>query len=456
MQLFDPTRLDAPGSGLFHAKEKRRLSWMLIAALLLIGAIVAIRAQIGGSGQLRSPQPARSSTSSTEVSLPQIDVAALEAVAHDGSAEPRVRFPTSAIEAGLSVSAQLSDSVFDALAGRELTPQIAEKILEAPKQHRGNLLRVRCTVDEIHELANPIDSSKPRQLVRGHLEAGTPLFFAVQESVGIAPVPGDFVRLDGVFVRVELGEIGGVQREAPLFAGPRMCESFPTLAPVAQLDAHAFSYVHDDSVANGIEGLDRGTYWQLVSYVQHLAPNAVDWNKAPILDNQTIQSIFSDGNAWRGKPVRVPAARLLDAWKQAQSENPLRLEHMIEDWFGRGDWTGPAKVARFVAPLDAMPPDLRGDVFGRAFFYKNLAYTPRDGGAAIAPFFVVQSLEALVPADNPGLRQMTYVLAGTLLILGSLIFVALRRDRRSSAALEAELRRWRHERRQKLLPGAKT
>ncbi len=456
MQLFDPKRFDAPVSGLFHAKEIRRLSWMLIGALLLIGAIVAIRTQVGGSAKKASPEQARAPTLPTVISLPKIDVAALEAAALDGRAEQRVNFPASAIEAGFSASSQLSDSIFDALAGRELTAQIAEQILEAPKQHRGQLLRVRCSVDELRLLENPNDNGKPRRLVRGHLEAGTPLFFAVEESVGVAPAPGDFVRMDGLFVRVERAEIDGVQREAPLFVGPRMCGSFPTLAPVRQLDANAFSYVHDDSLANGLEGLDPDTYWQLVSYVKHLEPDAVDWDKAPILDNKTIQSIFSDGNAWRGKPVRVPAARLFDVWKKAQSENPLRLEHLIEGWFGRGDWIGKAKLAHFVAPFDAVPANLQGDVSVRAFFYKNLAYTPRDGGTAIAPFFVVQSLERCVPADNPGLRQMSYVLAATLLVLGAAIFVALRKDRKSSAALEAQLRRWRHERRQALSPGAKT
>ncbi len=456
MQLFDPKGFGAPGSGLFHAKEKRRLSWMLIGALLLIGAIVAIRAQVGKNGQPRSPEQARAPTLPTEISLPKIDVAALEAAAHDGSAEPRVSLLASAIEAGFAACAQLSDSVFDALGGRELTPQIAEQILEAPTQHRGQLLRVRCSVDEIHELENPADNGKPRRLVRGHLEAGTQLFFAVEESVGVAPAPGDFVRIDGLFVRVEPAEIEGVPPEVPLFVGPRMFESFRALTPVRQLDANAFHRVHDDSVADGLEGLDQDAYWQLVSYVKHLEQDAVDWDKAPILDNKTIQSIFSDGNAWRGKPVRVPAARLLDVWKKAQSENPLRLEHLIEGWFGRGDWIGQAKLAHFVAPFDAVPANLHGDVSVRAFFYKNLAYAPRDGGTAIAPFFVVQSLERCVPADNPGLRQLGYVLAATLLILGVAIFVALRKDRKSSAALEAQLRRWRHERRQKLSPGAKT
>ena len=68
----------------------------------------------------------------------------------------------------------------------------------------------------------------------------------------------------------------------------------------------------------------------------------------------------------------------------------------------------------------------------------------------------MKSLELFVPADNPGLRQMGYILAGALTLLAAAIFVAMRKDRKSSAALEAELRRWRHEKRQKLFPGAKT
>lgn len=456
MQLFDPKRFGAPGNGLFHAKEKRRLVWMLIGALLLIGAILSIRTRVGGNARPQSPEHGRARTLPTEISLPKLDIAALEAAASEEHAGQFVGVPASVLEAGFAASAPLTDSLFAALGGRELTAALAAEIVQAPKLHRGQLLRVRCFVDELRGFENPIDALKPRYIVRGHLEDGAALLFAVAEIVGLAPVPGDFVRMDGLFVRAERETVAGVSSEIALFVGPRMCESFPTLAPLKQLDANTFSHVHDDRVADGLGGLDPDTYWKLVSYVKHLEPNAVDWNKTPVLDNETIQSIFCAGDAWRGKPVRVPAARLLDVWKKAQSENPLRLEHLIEGWFGRGDWTGQAKLAHFVAPLDAVPPDLHGDVSVRAFFYKNLAYAPRDGGTAIAPFFVLQSLEAFVPADNPGLRQMTYILAAGLLILGTMIFVVLRRDRKSSAALEVELRRWRRERRQKLLPGAKT
>ena len=392
----------------------------------------------------------------TVVAVPKIDVASLEAAASDARAEQRVVLPGEALEAGFAQSAQVYDSVYTALGGRELSGPIAAEIISDPKGHRGQLLRVRCFVDEMKQLPNPSDAESPRFFVRGHLEDGAPVYFAVAEFVGLAPAPGDFVRMDGLFVRVNSEEVEAQRVEAPLFVGRRMLESYPTRAPVTELSPQRFAFVHDDSVDGGLEGLDDDTYWDLVSYVKNLKPGQVDWDAAPALDNTTISAIFRDGSAWRGKPVRVPVARMLGIWNQAQPENPLRLEHMVEGWFGRGDWVGQAKVVRFTAPFDDIPPNARKDVVVRAFFYKNLAYTPKNGGAAIAPFFVVESLQEFIPPDSVGLRQLTYIVAGSLGIMGIMIFFLMRRDRARTEELEAELLRRRRERRQKLMPAAKS
>jgi uncharacterized protein (DUF736 family) len=460
MQLYDPTKLGAPKGGIFNPREKRRLTVMLIVFVFVIGFVILLNTKSArqDAARLAALQANKEPELSTLIEKPVIDVAALESVASDERPDQRVVLPGAALDAGFKEASKIHDSVFGVLGGRELTAQIAAAIVQAPKVQRGQLLRARCTVEEMRELPNQTPKNKPRFFVRAHLEDGAVLFFAAEEFVGLAPAPGDFVRVDGLFVRVHREEVAGEWREGPLLVGPRMYESFEKLAPVKELEANAFAFVRDDSLENGFEGLNPETYWQLVSYVKNLEPGKVDWTAAPMLDDKTIQSIFRDGSAWRGKPVRLNEARMINVWRRSESEdNPLRIDHMIEGWFTRGDWKESARVARFVAPFDDVPAGVhRGmDVNLRAFFYKNLAYTKADGGLAIAPYFVLQYVEKFEQPDWPGLRQMTYIVAGSLLVLGVGIVIVLRHDKAKSAELEAELLRRRRERRGKMFPAAK-
>lgn len=457
MQLYDPKKFGVPSQGWLNAKEKKRLVILGIGAVLMLGGVVAIQMQANKreAAQLAEAAALRQQTLPTEVAVPKIDIAALEAAADDADPARRVVLPGAVLEAGFAQASLISDGTYEALAGRVLTAESVQQILSAPQQHRGELWRARCFVEDMKEIPNPDAPDAPRWFARGRLEDGGKLYFAAERFVGIAPVPGDFVRLDGLFVRAHRVEVDGAWLEAPLLVGPRIVESFPRLDPVTELAPDTFQFVHDDSVAQGFEGLDHDAYWKLVSYVKNLRPGQIDWEKVPVLDNKTISEIFADGTAWRGKPVRIPVARMLDVWKQSQDENPLRMDHLVAGWFGRGDWVGQAKVAQFVAPFDAVPPAVRKNITARGFFFKNLGYVPLNGGAAIAPFFVIESLEEFVPPDSAGLRQIAYLVAGSLLVLvvGGLILV--RRDRKASAALEEELLRRKRERRQKLASAAK-
>ena len=460
MQLYDPTKHGAPRGGFLNSVEKKRLVVMIIVFVLVTGAFVTLKPQGEGSeaDATVTSEPKTAAELPTEIVAPNIDVAALEAAASDGTSEQRASFPAAAIEAGFMQSGKVYDGSFAALGGRELTAQLAAEILRAPKEQRGKLFRARCSVEALRDPPTPETRGQPRHFARGRLEDGATCFLAVQEFVGLAPVPGDFVRVDGLFVSVHREEIDGQWREGPLLAGPSMHESFARLAPVTELDAHAFDFVHDDNLEQGTEGLDDESYWTLVSYAKNLAPGKVDWNEAALLDNQTIQSVLEDGSAWRGKPVRLSEARMLNIWTQVQGENPLRMKRIVEGWFTRGDWHGSVKVAHFSAPFDELPRGVHKamEVNLHAFFYKNLAYTKQDGGLAIAPFFVLQSVEEFAQPDLAGLRQMTYIVAGTLIALGIGIVFVLRHDRAKSDELCSELIRSRRKRREEKFRVAKS
>lgn len=457
MQLYDPKTLGAPNSGWFTGREKKRLVLLGIAFLLILGAVIAaqIQSRKRETARLEAAAQLGPQALPTEISVPTIDVAGLEAVADDLDPAHRVVLPGAVLEAGFAQSAQIYDGVYEPLGGRELTAALAAEMVRAPTQFRGQLFRVRCMVEEMREITGAEAPEDQRWFLRGKLEDGCDLFFAVKEIVGLAPVPGDFVRVDTLFARAHRAEVQGRWIDAPLLVGPRMLESFQKLAPVKELTPQQFLGVQDDSVARGFEGLGYQAYWELVSYVKHLEPGQVDWEQVPVLDNSTIMALFANGAEWRGKPVRIPVARMLAVWRQAQPENPLRVEHLVTGWFGRGDWVGQAKVASFVAPYTDVPPSIEKNFTARGYFFKNLGYVPKNGGAAIAPFFVLESMEEFIPPDTAGLRQIGYIVAGSLLVLALGAVIMVRRDRKASEALEAELLRRRRERRQKVAAAAK-
>jgi preprotein translocase subunit SecG len=182
-----------------------------------------------------------------------------------------------------------------------------------------------------------------------------------------------------------------------------------------------------------------------------LTEDSVDWDAAPLLDNELIGSIFADGTDWRGKPVRIPVCMVLDLWSQPQKENPLRIEKLATGWLGHQPWVGQAKLVNFVSPFEHETVRRRLDqVTARAFFFKNLAYEPKGGGAGITPFFVVHSMQIANPVEAKGLHQLMWVVGGIFMVLVVAIVLLLRRDQARSRALHEDLLRRRRMRRARL------
>jgi hypothetical protein len=139
---------------------------------------------------------------------------------------------------------------------------------------------------------------------------------------------------------------------------------------------------------------------------------------------------------------------VLGLWNEAQHENPLRLEKMTLGWLGHQPWVGQAKLVHFVTPFVNTEIQQRVDqVTARAFFFKNLAYEPKNGGAAITPFFVVHSMEKWVAPEATGLAELLWVVGGLMVLIVATIMVLLRRDSARSRALQDDLLRRRRLRR---------
>jgi preprotein translocase subunit YajC len=446
MKLTPPSMTPAPERGLFNPGERKRMRWLLFAFLLVL---VTFAVMLQKENQRRREEAAlqqaeqsrREPELETVVVTPEIRVELLRATARDGTPEERLLIEPDVLRLAFADTRLVNDRLFEPMGGGPLLPDTVRELVGSPDPARGQLFRAHGWADQLssYEAAGDLPAHTRGRL---RLEDGGHAFFAVLGVPEGGLVEDDFVRVDGIFTEVvrREGDSPGSWIEGPLLVGPRAVSAYPRLGPVTELDPASFDEVTDDSIAEGISGQPFYPYWELVAYVRDLPENAVDWSQTPVLDRETMAALAMDGASFRAKPVRLPVSQIMDSWVQAQKDNPLRIERLTEGWIGNEQWFGPANgVIRYVSPF--VRPDIRrkDEVLARGFFLKNLAYEPSKGGVAIAPFFVMQTLETYTPVEDTAWRKILMGFTGFLVLLGVLIFVLLRRDRRRSAELQEEL-----------------
>jgi len=445
---FGGSANDTPPAGLFRPKERAWLILMGAGALVVLGGLFFLDPR--GNGTLDADVPA--ALPEEVVIAPRIDRARLAPLLRDATTEERVILEGPALEAAFEESSALRDAVFEPLGGTLLDAAARSALLADPAGQRGALYRVRGRVLDVQQLAASAVGNS-RNLLRIEAEDGAPAFLAALLMPEGPPRVGDCLRFDGLFLKLFKSDTAQGWVEGPLLVGPRTWRSFPAMQPVERLTPELFSTVRDDDIIDGSSGLPVEPYWSLVSYVQHLDPSTIDWDAAPLLDNELIGKVFSDGSDWRGVPVRIPVCMVLALWQEVQDENPLRMKKLTLGWLGHQPWVGQAKLVHFVSPFEFPAIEPRVDqATARAFFFKNLAYEPTGGGAAITPFFVVHSLVEHVPARAAGLKQLLWVVAGLMVVTVIAIVALLRRDAARSRALQDDLLRRRRLRRARVTP----
>lgn len=398
----------------------------------------------------RNSAPIQQRAHETNIPVPKIDVARLEAVAHDQRENQRALPSNEAIEAGFAAASVVRDALFAPMGGRELDAAMCAAIVADPKAHRGKLFRARGWIEDPQQLDGPPKDESPRHLFRLRLEGGGGAWCVAAEFPDGAPQPDRFVRVDGLFLEVQREEINGQWSDAPLLVGPRAVESFSRIEPVRSLAQVSFALVQDDSVQTGFSALPINEYWSLVSYAQHVDPATIDWDAAPVLDSATIDKLLADGTNWRGRAVRLQACRVIGIGTEAADENPLRIDRLTTGWLRNSDWNGEARVARFTSPLPNVSVQEGDEINARGFFFKNLGFSPRGGGADVAPFFVLQSIEPRAPGFAGSLRSLMYIVGGSMAVVALAIWFLLRRNEKNSGELQVDLARRRKLRRERL------
>ncbi len=446
-------------TGLFAASEKRKLIVMTVGLVLLVVAFGISRYKEGqyrdrddgviGGGPIEF---------SERVELPEIDVAALEAMVSDGSPADRVLLEREALEHLFETARNLGPAHFAAMDTREIDAGVASALLDDPSAARGDPFTARGWIVSLRR-RNP-GSGRPAQWQgRLVLEDESSVYFVVKDlAEGIRTEPGadEFVRIDGLFLKAfndEDPEQPGSWIQGPLLVGPEALRSYTSLGPIEELPFGAFADVTDDDLREGFSGVPHRPLWTLMAYARDRAEGSVDWEAAPELGQPEVTEMMVDGSRWRAQPFRLGPSQLMGFWVQRPGENAARMEEVTEGWIGNWNWTGEAKVLRFVMPgarRDLAEGDL---VQGRGFFLKNHAYEPRDGGLRLASYVVIDDLEEFVPPDDRSIQQLWAVVIAMVVGLGGLLFFLVVRDRKRSNRIQETLAQRRRDRRRLRVEG---
>jgi len=380
-----------------------------------------------------------------QVAVPEIDVESLASMVSDRDEVDRVTLERDAIELALNNLGPYLDSHFEPMNGRPLDPQAQLEIQADPGLARGELFRVRGVVE-----AFEVENRALYDLVRGRLrtEHDEVAYFAT-ERVPAGIDVGDWVRLDGIFVKLFRDENDEREWvEGPLIVGPRMVESYAPFGPVETLDPEHFAAVTDADLDDGGDLRDYFSQrFELLAYARDLDEGSIDWESAPELDNRMLTEVFENGERYRCQPFRIPISRLQDGRTVAVGENPARLKRVGQGWIGNFNWVGPAPVFRFQTPHPIGDLRIKDFVTAEGFFLMNFKYEAAKGDIRVAPFFVLHSIERFIPPEDNFTQIALWTLGGLVVFMAVLFWVLLMRDKRKASALREELVRRRRERR---------
>lgn len=434
-----------PKGAIDTTHERRRMILMGVALVFVVIVFAVMQMQKGEDERAREGELEGRAQAPIEVEIitPEIDLPALLEVVRDATETERVTVEREAVAIALECATKLVDGHFMPMGGRVLDAATAAEILADPGAHRAQLLRARGRIEELRREDGPAGG----QIARGRLELedGTQSWFVLRHLSEVFE-PGSFVRMDGIFVQAFRDQLESGWADGPFIVGPRAVRSYPEITAVEELTPEIFALVEDADLDRGGE-LPFTELFELMAFARDRAAEAIDWSETPVLNNDLFASIFKDGSAHRAHAIRIPISKVMDAWDSAAQENPARLDTVCEGWIGNFEWIAKPGVLRFQAPF--VNPGLeRGDLaHARGFFLLNHKYTPRDGGIAVAPYFVLHSIEEFVPEESNLVRNIFIVVTITLLLMAAVFWIVLMRDKRKAQALQEELVRRRRARR---------
>lgn len=434
-----------PADGkLLTDRERKKLLFMTLLFAVVGGGMIWGWVTGGGQAPEQEERRRREGAPQTEIATPNFRRDELAALAKDGTREERADIETAALALALEDARLYTWDHFAPMGGVELAAPLATELAASPAPARGRVLRLRGRLSEF--VSFPESGSLPahfRALLT--LDDGGPVFIVFQSCVDYEFGNGDYVHMDGLFVKTLGREVAGAWLEAPLVVGPRAQVSYPALGKVTSL-ARA-DWGEDFGRYDEVSTSEREEYWRVVSYARDVDPASIDWSKARTLDTAAMAQLSADPSSFLAVPLRIPPCRIQDIWTQRQRENPARVMTLTEGWIGANEWLRtPNPVIQFTTLLPDPGYKIGSEVTARGFFVRMNQYEA-VGGTRKAPVFVLTALDPYELPKESVFNTVLYIVGASCAGIVVLFSFLLRRDRAKAAELDAELTRRRRERR---------
>lgn len=453
LQLGPPPKDPRPPAGMAPG-DRRRLAFLIAGFVVTAGALISTLYQANkqGAAPARVPVADESATNEPALEVPELDRARLATLVRDAEPVQQVALEGEAADLVLDAARRYTPRHYAELAAPELDQATCERLRADPGAARGQAFTARGRIVALRPRTGA--AHEPQFLGRLELEDGASVHFLVLSVPEGAAEIGGFVRVDGLFLKLYSSEDAdepGTWITGPLLVGARAERSYPSLGKVTQLDLSAFDDLEDADLAPDpgseprlVPETPAEPLWQLMAFARDLPEGAIDWAKAPVLDQRLIDRLLEEPAGLRAMPVRIPISRLQDGRVCLAGENPARMTRIMQGWIGNTTWKS---VIQFRTP-DLHPEFLIGDlVYGRGFFLHDFSYQSSERGLRVAPVFVLQSIARHVPEPSKVLTRIPWAIAGLGLVLLTAFVVLTRRDRKRSGEFYGELVRRRRQRR---------
>mgnify|MGYP003665176273 CR=1 FL=1 len=318
-----------------------------------------------------------------------------------------------AVQLALDYSNFWTPQHYDESPTRDLTPSVIAELDADSDAFRLLPFRARGVVDGLRE-RNREGASYAEYHGQIELEdGGWAAFIVVTPPESSKVANGDFVMLEGLFVqryRFE-GDAGWI--EAPLICGKNLVRSAPRTTMTADSPTPLVDALTDDRVGE-IGERPWAAEFELMAKAK-VEDDGIDWATVPELNTETINAILADGDAFRGKPFRMPVSINLDTRSLRVDENSSRLDRITESWIANQSWKSASPAIKISLPA--------------------------------------RKLEPFQPVPDPWPQRLMWGMMGITSLLVILIWALLRRDKAQSERLQADLVRRRRARRERSAAG---
>jgi hypothetical protein len=410
---------------------------LLIATGMILFGLMYARTQVQrASLQSQQLRPEPEATVAKPVVVPGLFEGVL-----DSTQEERVRLEREELEVLKASARQLVPAHFELPEARPLLTAVAAELNAQPELRRADLISARGRLTHLGERAALAGGGSSEWFGSALTEEGLPFhFITLENSFPGSLTPGDWVRVDGLFMKLYSSEDphSGQFVDGPLLVGRTLERSFEGLGSVVSLDPAFFQALSDDTLDDRA-GLPELVRWLVLSWIRDMPAGAIDWENAPVLDRESMSAIVASGNGSRGQAFRVHVAQVQELSSKRLGENPARLSHITEGWLGNATWTAGQPVLTFIAPGNLPPVEIGTKVSAGVIFLKNIAYETVDGTRRLVPLFALHHLERFIVPEPLSLKRLSVAFIGFLAAMMVLLFVLVWHAQRRTAELQKQL-----------------